>query len=193
MKTSSLIFSRLFLVLFFSLITRIESAFSYPDESLYNIKMEWQDDKENKVTLADFSGRPVVLTMAFASCSTACPLTIARLKKLDDALKDKQLRVEIVIVTFDPDRDSPAELKKFRDQKNLTAPNWRFLTGKKEDIRKLSHLLSINFQSDPTSNDIIHSNKLLLLDKEGVVRETVEGLSNNVLVLIDTLELMRSK
>lgn len=180
--------SRVFFILCFTLIALTNLSYAFPPDSLYNVPMHWKDDRGSEVELSDFAGDPVIVTMAFTTCASACPITIERLQKLDRELFDRGLKVDIVVVTFDAERDTPSSLAHYRKKRGLTSDHWKFLTGKPEDIRKLSLLLGINYQQDQKTKDFTHSNKLLLLTTDGVILRSVEGLSESTSTLVDAIE-----
>jgi protein SCO1 len=109
-------------------------------------------------------GRLVVMNTMFTNCTDACPLIAEQMNKVRAALgpnfgKD----VYFVSISSDPERDSPAAMKKFAQKNKADVPGWFWLTGKKEDIdhilKKLgawsqhveshaTHLIAWNFNND---------------------------------------------
>ncbi|VWD26937.1 photosynthetic protein synthase I [Burkholderia contaminans] len=82
--------------------TQFGSDFSLPDTA-------------GKVrTLADFKGRAVVMFFGYTHCPDVCPTTMA---ELSEALKqlgpDAAKRVQVLFVTVDPERDTPALLGQY--------------------------------------------------------------------------------
>lgn len=61
-------------------------------------------------SLADFSGRPVLLFFGFTHCPDVCPLALQRLVRARESLGRRGRDIEILLVTVDPARDSPAVL-----------------------------------------------------------------------------------
>ena len=62
----------------------------------------WTDDSGRHVALADFTGQPVVLTMAYASCHRICPMTIEQLKRLQSSFDARGEAATFVVVGYDP-------------------------------------------------------------------------------------------
>ena len=95
-----------------------------------------------RYTLLDPEGRPAPLlelapgevafvSFVYLSCTDACPAATATLQRLDRrAAADPRLagRVELVTVSFDPARDDPAAMARFREQLAHRG-SWRFLTA----------------------------------------------------------------
>lgn len=161
---------------------KLEAAL--PAKSLYNVSMQWTDDQERKVELKKWQGRFVVIVMAYTSCGSTCPVTIERLKKIAAAIDDRS-DVSFVIVSFDSAQDSPKQLAKYKVQKQVP---WDFLAGNEKEIRTLSLLLDIAYEKNPISGEINHSNKIVLLDKQGMLAVTLDGLNADIEPLVDFIK-----
>jgi len=71
-----------------------------------------------------------LVVMIYTRCGYACPRTVADLKVLENKLsKYKPGDVGIVLVSMDPDRDTPARLKAFAKAYHLDARRWILLTS----------------------------------------------------------------
>ena len=81
----------------------------FAKNSIYQAEVAFTDDAGRVFKLGELRGRPVVLTMFFASCGYACPLTVTDMQairaKLPTALRE---RAAFVLVSFDSARDTPA-------------------------------------------------------------------------------------
>ena len=66
-----------------------------------------------RVSLADFRGRPVLLFFGFTHCPDFCPLTLSRLTRIRKELGGSAADTEILLVTMDPARDTPAALDEY--------------------------------------------------------------------------------
>ena len=133
------------------------------------------------------AGQYVVITMAYSSCGSACPMTMARLRKFDEVLVKGKKKAEIVIVSLDPERDDPQKLSEYHQKQGNGSSSWHLLTGKEEEIRKMSLLLGISYQRDQKSGEINHSNKVLLLDRQGTIVREVEGLNAELSGLVEAI------
>lgn len=63
--------------------------------------------------LADFRGRVVILFFGYTSCPDICPTSLARFAAVQEALGEERQRVQVLFVTLDPERDSPARLGEY--------------------------------------------------------------------------------
>jgi protein SCO1 len=64
-------------------------------------------------TLADFKGRAVVLFFGYTHCPDVCPTTLAELSQALQQLGDDGKRVQVLMVTVDPARDTPELLGQY--------------------------------------------------------------------------------
>ena len=64
-------------------------------------------------TLADYRGKAVVLFFGYTQCPDFCPTTLAELAEAMKRLGPDAERVQVLFVTVDPERDTPALLKNY--------------------------------------------------------------------------------
>lgn len=73
-------------------------------------------DPDGKVrSLADFRGKDVVVFFGYTHCPDACPTTLADLAAARQAMGADGAKVQVVFITVDPERDSPAILKAYTE------------------------------------------------------------------------------
>ncbi|MEO6135009.1 MAG: SCO family protein, partial [Ginsengibacter sp.] len=101
----------------------------------------------------------------------------ADIKNIEDSLKQEKGNINFVLVSFDADRDTPAQLKKFAQEQGL-GDNWTLLHGSEDAVRTLSVLLNVQFEKDGEGN-FSHSNIISVLDKNGRLAFQKEGLEAN--------------
>jgi protein SCO1/2 len=138
------------------------------------------------VSLADLRGRVWVGDIIFTRCIGPCLKMTRQMKELERALPAGS-DVKLVTLTTDPDYDNPAILKTYSKRFGADANCWTFLTGKKEEIRKLGidslKLTAVEKKPEEReeSNDLfIHSTIFVLVDRKaqlrGVFQTTGEGI-----------------
>ena len=64
-------------------------------------------------SLSDFRRKVVVLFFGYTHCPEVCPTTLADLAQVMRLLEKDAERVQVLFITLDPERDSPALLAKF--------------------------------------------------------------------------------
>lgn len=155
------------------------SAFDYDaplsNASLYQHDAIWETDAETTATLADLRGTPVALAMVYADCGTACPMIVHDMKQIGKAAGEVPLRY--VLVTLDPERDTPEHLRNFRGMHQL-GDDWTMLRGSDDDIQTLAALLGVRYRPD-VDGSIAHSNIITLLDAGGEIVVQQEGLGTD--------------
>lgn len=149
-------------------------------DSLYQLDAPFTTDAGAAFTLGELRGRPVIVAMFFASCNYACPLLVADITRMRDALPSP-LRddVAIVLVTFDTARDTPAALKKYRDDR-LLGPQWTLLHGEDDSVRDLAALLGVKFKLE-SDGQFAHSNLITILNAEGEIVHQRAGLQGGLI------------
>src|SRR3954468_15230655 len=71
-------------------------------------------DTEGRVrSVADFKGKAVVLFFGYTQCPDACPTTLAEIAEAKKLLGADGARVQPVLITLDPERDTPELLKAY--------------------------------------------------------------------------------
>jgi protein SCO1/2 len=119
------------------------------------------------------------MAMFFAQCEYACPIIVQDIKRLRAALPETMRdRAQLVLVTFDTERDTPAGLRAFRERMKLDA-QWTLLRGEAEPVQELAMLLGVKFKRD-TRGQFAHSNLLTVLNVEGEVVHQHAGLNGDI-------------
>jgi protein SCO1 len=156
-------------------------------DSVFNSRSEWRDTSEREVKLNEFSGSKVIIAMAYTSCTYSCPLTISKLKEIETGLIAKGMKdFKIVLASFDPQRDNPANLLKYSKKRKLSS-RWVLLSPHSDkDVRELSALLGITYKQDK-QGDFSHSNVISYMDEQGVVRKTLVGINADARPFIEGL------
>lgn len=156
--------------------TNLAASTPLSDKSLYQIDSTWTTDDNKQIKLASLAGKPVVLTMFFASCEYACPILANDMRKLEAALPaELRTNVNFVLVTFDTERDTPAALKKYRKTRDIPA-SWTLLTAKPDDILELAALLGVKYKKD-ARGQFAHSNLITVLNQDGEIARQQIGLN----------------
>jgi protein SCO1 len=147
--------------------------------SLYQLDATFTTDTGRTLTLGELRGRPVVITMFFASCGYACPLLVTDLQALRAQLP-AEIRAQalFVLVTFDTVRDTPAALATYRAQRSLD-DQWVLLHGNDDAVRELAALLGVKYKQE-ASGSFAHSNLFTILNPAGEIIHQRTGLSGGL-------------
>ena len=143
-------------------------------------------DVNNKIYIADFF---------FTSCLSSCPKMTSNLKLVQDAFKNDNT-VAIVSFTVDPETDTAQRLKWYANLFRINNDQWNLVTGSKKEIYKLareSFYVSAG-DGDGGPDDFIHSDKLVLVDKQKQIRGYYTGTEkNNVEQLIHDIKKLENE
>lgn len=151
------------------------TAPSFSDRSLFQLESSWTNDAGAAVKLQALAGRPLLVTMFFARCEYACPVLVHDMKVVEAALPaDVRARMGFVLVTIDPERDTPEALANYRRIHALPA-NWTLLRGGSDDILELAALLGVKYKRD-ARGQFAHSNLLTVLSPDGELVHQQVGL-----------------
>ena len=163
-----------------AVVVLVLAATAAASRSLYQVPLTWRTDRGETVALDRWKGKSVVLTMVFMSCQATCPLTMAKLVEIQKQFDREERTAEFVIVSFDPVRDTPERLAAYRRSTNHSNANWTFLVGSEEDTRMLAMVLGIKYSRNPATGDIMHDNKIVLLNGAGEVTKELLGLDASI-------------
>ncbi len=132
---------------------------------------ELENSDGRQIGLAELAGKPFVADFIFTRCPGACPVLSKRMAELAQELPLE--RVNLVSFSVDPEHDRPAVLAAYA-AKLEAPPQWHFLTGAKADlyalIRDGFQLMVDDTQQQADSDPIVHSNRLVLVDRQGRIR-----------------------
>jgi protein SCO1/2 len=92
-----------------------------------------------------------LLFFGYTFCPDICPATLAQLRQLQGQLPPETLsKLRIVLVTVDPHRDTPEQLKKYLDYFDA---GFIGLTGEEATLQKLANAVSIPYIPADTSKE----------------------------------------
>lgn len=152
-------------------------AVAMPGDSLYQLPVHLESANGGHLVLQQYRGEPLVVTMFYGSCKTACPLLTramtATAKSLPPAASGK---VKFLMVTLDPARDTQAELARFAREHALDAPRFEVARLDAGGVRLLAAALGIRYRQLPDGN-FSHSSVLTALDAEGVPQARTENIA----------------
>ncbi|MHA6696222.1 SCO family protein [Chryseobacterium sp. A321] len=143
--------------------------------SVFLLDSEWQNQNGETFQLEHLKGQNTVVAMIFTSCTTACPILIADMKKIYNGIDAKhQKSTSMVLISIDPETDTPEVLKEFAKTQKMDQEPWQFLTSDKESIRNLANVLAVKYK-EISPMEFSHSNIISVFDENGVLVSQVEG------------------
>ena len=164
-------------------ITRTQNTFLNQD----SVKVEFPKIIKDKITL---------MAMVYTHCPDICPMTTHNLqlvqKRLPDDIKDN---IKFVIISFDPNRDTPAVLKKFAEIRDITFYDWTLLSGDDQNTKEV--MLKFDIKAIPAdssydddgelSYSVIHTDRISLIDQDGRLRANYKGSTANLDMILEDI------
>jgi protein SCO1/2 len=144
-------------------------------------------------TLADFRGKVVVLFFGYTHCPDVCPATLAELAEAMRRLGDDAARVQVVFVTVDPERDTPALLAQYVPAFN---PTFLGLSGDTDATARMAKEFRVFYEkragSAPDAYTVDHSAGTYIYDPQGRLRVYVSYGQGPDVFVHDIRELLRT-
>lgn len=113
----------------------------------------------------------------FTRCPTVCMTMTPNMVLLQDAILAEGLDVNIVSFTVDPEFDTPERMKHYGEGYNASFENWQFITGYSDE--EISTFAEASFKAPivkiPEQEDILHSTRFFLVNREGQVVRMYNG------------------
>ena len=127
------------------------------------------DQNGSTVTAETFRGQWDMVFFGFTNCPDICPMTLQILAsaKRELAASDKQHAPRIVLVSVDPERDTPEVLGKYVNhfgEGNLG------ISGELAELTRLTTALGIYFEKMPADGEnysVNHSAAVLIINPQG--------------------------
>lgn len=196
------------LLLVLCLLTLVTLSAPQADEPLPVIEgvggpFSAQGSTGQRISLADFRGKLVLLFFGYTNCPDICPATFAHINQLMRSMGKAVDQVQVLFVTVDPESDTPEHL---RDYLAYFHPNFTGVSGTRAEIdhiltsfkaryeRKLDRQVTTRYNRFKSNSENFyiysHSQQIYLLDRQGRTRALfyigtpTEVMHNNILRLI---------
>ncbi len=126
----------------------------------------------------DLRGRPYIADLIFTSCASTCPIMSAKMAQVQ---KSTPSAVQLVSFSVNPEFDTPAVLKDYGRRYAADESRWHFLTGSPKQMTDVAAALKL-----PGQGPLAHSDRLLLIDGNGVVRGIYDGTDGDAIKRLTT-------
>jgi protein SCO1 len=122
---------------------------------------------------ASLNGKPYAIFFGFTHCPDVCPTTLARMVKLRKQLNAGERAFEILFVTVDPERDTPAEVGKYAALFNSPITGLTGSPAAVEQVKKQFGIYSKKVPDRQGGYSVDHTSTVLLFDKSGGFSGTI--------------------
>lgn len=162
-----------------------------------NIGQDWSlTDHNGEVRQADsFPGKASLVFFGFTQCPDVCPAALAEVSTALQMLGEQAKNVQVLMITVDPDRDTPPVLEEYLGafDQGLPLP-FLGLTGTPAQLRKTASAFRAFYAKSPTpdgSYTMDHSASFYLFDPQGKARVLLshqagpEAIANDLKALLN--------
>ena len=130
-----------------------------------------------QVTSEDQRGKITFYNFTYTNCAQPCPQTtanMAEIRALVDRIDTGGIPVELVTISFDPDRDTQQVLQEFAERIDpaLNEPdsNWRFVTGPAERLKNVIGGGFGVFYQPEAAGGFTFDPAMVMVDGNGIMR-----------------------
>ena len=127
-----------------------------------------QTANEEVFRLSEQKGKIVLLFFGYTSCPDVCPVTLATFKQVNDNLGEDAQKVRFVMITADPDRDTPDKVAEYAARFN---PEFIGLSGDMTALASIWKELGVfveKQESDSAAGYLVsHTASVFVLNQSG--------------------------
>lgn len=135
-----------------------------------------EDSTGREFSFSELNGKYVFMTFFYTSCSTVCPQLEMNVKEVYDQVPEDYLGEDIVFlsVSFDPERDTPEVLDRYRKYFETDADNWRM--ARVNDRVELDTLMdNLGVIAIPDGDgDFAHNVAFYLINPDGYLTDVMD-------------------
>ncbi len=150
--------------------------------------LAFTDTDGRNVRLADYRGRPLLVSMIYTGCVDVCPTLIESLypavKVAQKALGEDSFAV--ITVGFDTRNDTPSRLRSYARTRGIDLPNWTFLSADEESLDALAR--AVGFGIYRRAGGFDHLAQVSMIDAQGQLRHQIYGSIFEPPVVVDPLK-----
>lgn len=149
-----------------------------PRDSVYQLAAPLQDQAGRTSDWRARRGKPQLVAMFYTSCPFICPLIVDSGKGVEHALTPAQRdRLDILLISMDPQRDTPAALAQVAHKRKLDTTRWTLASPRPDDVRSVAGVLGVRYRK-LADGEFNHTSALVLLDAQGRVVARTEKIGS---------------
>ncbi|CEG28473.1 SCO family protein [Bacillus sp. B-jedd] len=135
-----------------------------------------EDSKGRAYPFSEFKGKYVFITFLYTSCGTVCPELEMNMGEVYKQLPKRYLGKDIVFlsISFDPERDTPERLDKYKDMFDSDGETWRMARiADKAELDSLLKEFGVIVIPDGEGN-FAHNSAFYLVDRNGNLADVMD-------------------
>ncbi len=157
------------------------------ETSIFNLTTKWNTEEGKSIELKDLKGKTLVMVMIYTTCKAACPRLVADMRNIEAQIPDKYIAdINFIMVSIDPETDTPKRLKEFAIENVMDGEQWTFLQGSVSGVREFANVLAVKYK-EITPLDFSHSNIISVFNSDGELMHQQEGLGVDNKETINTI------
>lgn len=154
------------------------TAPALPRESVYQLPVQLTDQSGKTWTWSARRGRPQIVAMFYTSCQYICPLIVDSGKAIERSLAPgERSNIDILLVSMDPARDTPAALATVVRERKLDTRQWTLASPAPSQVRDVANVLGVRYRQ-LEDGEFNHTSALILLDADGRVVARTEQVGS---------------
>jgi protein SCO1/2 len=118
----------------------------------------------------DFKGQVTLVFFGFTRCPDVCPTTLMRLRQVRNALGEDADKVQVLLVSVDPERDTPDRLGAYVKSFDESFIGLRPEPAELERVVKAFHAIAVKVPTVGDDYTIDHSATIYVYDRENQLR-----------------------
>jgi protein SCO1 len=142
------------------------------------------DQAGDTLRVERYAGRPVVVAFAYGHCEAVCPLIVHDL--LAGAARLGETRPELLIVTLDPWRDTPARLPAVAAGWGLP-PSAHVLSGSVDQVERVLDEWAVPRSRSVTTGEVAHPTLAYLVGRDGRLAFRLDGRPESLVAAVTAL------
>ena len=131
-------------------------------------------------------GKPALVFFGFTNCPHICPTTLTRLSVIMKSLGSRSDRIQVVLISVDPGRDTPEVMKRYTES---FGPWLLGLTGSESAITSITKSYGVyaamESSDEKGSYNVMHSTAIFAFDANGHARLLITDVENTEAVVSD--------
>lgn len=147
-----------------------------PPNSVYHLQVPVEDQLGEITGLNRYRGKPVLITMFYASCPHVCPMLISTIKLTESKLSaEERADLRVLTISIDPERDTPEKLLETMQRHHVDDSRWSMVRPEPADLRTIAGVFGVRYKQLP-DGEFNHTTRIILLDRDGTQIASTEKL-----------------
>lgn|SRR5690625_118560 len=155
--------------------------------------IEFTNHDGETLTREDLKGKWWIADLIFTNCETVCIPMTNNMKMLQDEAAKKDLDINFLSFSVDPENDTPEVLKEYAEDYEVNLDNWTFLTGYDfETVEEFAEESFVTIVRQPEDSDQVdHGTMFYLINPDGKIIKYYSGIEKESLdQIMEDLEIV---